>query len=288
MNRKTGQWLTWIVKTGICIVALILILFLLLMTPGQSYERRNRVECAARLRQIGQAMALYDNNHRCWPRTRYDPAKPLGDGFTGGGSADPFAVDGPSANDPTAAMFLLVKRIDLNQEVFVCPSSNQEKDAFVVGNVAYTARERSNFTRQTNLSYSFANMYPDTAAVGRGYKWDPKVPATFVIAADRNDGDTTTTLWLTSNSPTNATRVMNSRVMNSRNHEQDGQNMLYADGHVDWSETPWAGIKKDNIYTSAKVDAAGNQLSPAASAPPWPAPQGPTDTVLVPRKGNGF
>jgi prepilin-type processing-associated H-X9-DG protein len=46
---------------------------------------------------------------------------------------------------------------------------------------------------------------------------------------------------------------------NSRNHrsrgKNDGQNVLYADGHVDWMATPYAGIKR--------------KLDPAQAATPW-------------------
>ncbi|MGA2497958.1 MAG: hypothetical protein ABSH20_09465 [Tepidisphaeraceae bacterium] len=282
-NRKTGQWITWFVRFCIYILMPVMLISILMPTFSHNRAREDRVKCASNLRQIGQALTLCYNDNKCWPRTRYDPTMALGNGFTGGGTADSFAVNGPSANDPTAAMFLLVKTTDLNQEVFICPYTNDVKDTFTVGGVAYKAGERSNFTGPNNLSYSFANMYPDTAAVERGYIWDPKVPPGFVVAADRNDGDTANTLELTSNAWTST-----SRKMNSLNHNQAGQNVLYADGHVDWCETPWVGVQKDNIYTSAKVDTTGNQLNPAASAPLWPAPQGALDSVLVPRKGNGF
>lgn len=37
---------------------------------------------------------------------------------------------------------------------------------------------------------------------------------------------------------------------NSRNHEGDGQNVLYADGHVSWETSPTCGIGQDNVYTN--------------------------------------
>jgi prepilin-type processing-associated H-X9-DG protein len=39
------------------------------------------------------------------------------------------------------------------------------------------------------------------------------------------------------------------RLGNSANHEQDGQNVLYGDGHVEFQNNPFCGSQRDNIYT---------------------------------------
>jgi prepilin-type processing-associated H-X9-DG protein len=59
---------------------------------------------------------------------------------------------------------------------------------------------------------------------------------------------------------------------NSSNHEKDGQNVLYGDGHVAWQKTPFCGIQNDNIYT------AKNGLAPKVEASPADA----NDSVLLP------
>ena len=40
---------------------------------------------------------------------------------------------------------------------------------------------------------------------------------------------------------------------NSENHEKDGQNVLYGDGHVDWQQTALCGANGDNIYINKKT-----------------------------------
>ena len=40
-------------------------------------------------------------------------------------------------------------------------------------------------------------------------------------------------------------------LANSNNHEKKGQNVMYADGRVEWHSTAFAGYNQDNIYTYA-------------------------------------
>jgi prepilin-type processing-associated H-X9-DG protein len=99
----------------------------------------------------------------------------------------------------------------------------------------------------------------------------------------------------TSNNGTNADNVMvasnatrqNIVNANSNNHSGDGQNVLYADGHVDWSATPFAGsprpitgAPRDNIYTAGTTGTsyAGTYAFTGAVA----NPQDQFDTVMMP------
>ena len=43
---------------------------------------------------------------------------------------------------------------------------------------------------------------------------------------------------------------------NSPNHDFKGQNVLYADGHVEWQDHPYCGVRWDNIWTSQKTGVA--------------------------------
>ncbi|MFT3788547.1 MAG: hypothetical protein QM770_20640 [Tepidisphaeraceae bacterium] len=44
---------------------------------------------------------------------------------------------------------------------------------------------------------------------------------------------------------------------NSVNHEQDGQNVLYGDGHVAFRQTVFAGPNQDDIFTNGLGEKAG-------------------------------
>jgi prepilin-type processing-associated H-X9-DG protein len=67
---------------------------------------------------------------------------------------------------------------------------------------------------------------------------------------------------------------------NSFNHNQDGQNVLFGDGHVEFDQNPFVGVKRDNIYTFEESDQPDNQKS--ASAGIVGAPVSAEDSVLLP------
>ena len=54
---------------------------------------------------------------------------------------------------------------------------------------------------------------------------------------------------------------------NSRNHQGEGQNVLFMDGHASFERRPLAGVEQDNIYTVA-LDAEHTE-SRVAGESPW-------------------
>jgi prepilin-type N-terminal cleavage/methylation domain-containing protein/prepilin-type processing-associated H-X9-DG protein len=242
MNRRAFSLIELLVVIGIIGV----LLAILLPTLERAREHANTAACAANLSQIGQALTIYANeNHRDFPRTTYVPGAPLRAG-TGSTAADPFQAGGPAANDTSAPLFLLMRTQKLPAKIFADPYTDA---------IAYEAdiadpATHSNFTDyKKNLAYSVANPYPDPA-VAKDYKLQMPMPATFAVAADMNPG--------TDNS-------------DSPNHELDGQNVLYGDGHVEFQKEPNCGTNHDDIYHNTVGTANASPLSP-------------TDSVLLPTR----
>jgi prepilin-type processing-associated H-X9-DG protein len=234
--------------------------------------------CASNLQRIGQGIVQYGLAHDgAFPRTRYDPRAPIS-AYTGAGSGDPYAPNGPQTNDVTAAAFLVAREMRMAPKAFICPAALQHGLAEIDTFDDTTVMQRSNFVSRIHYNYSLANMYPDAAAVDAGYSLEQAVKRfpRLAIGGDTNPGgeasDTATT---------RATR-MQQRMTNSPNHQRDGQNILFADGSVQFYNEPFVGVNDDNVYASAKLfpqpgDAADSVLLPTWSDGPK---QTPTNVLL--------
>jgi len=269
-NRK-GLTLTEL----IVVAGLIMMIATVALRAVSLASGRERVtKCGSTLRSLGQALMMYSNDNRGhFPRTLYVVGAPP-TAYTGEACNDPFNTPGtkgtpPQANDVTAAIYLLLRAQDISSEIFVCPLTSYEKDKF--GGGTNTGQDRSNFSsKRDTLSYSMANPYPDAAALAKGYKWNSTLGADFAIMADMNPGGATLPT-LSVNSP-----YKEIQKGNSRNHGGEGQNVMYGDGHVEWQQTSFVGVDRDNIYTVSSGRAMGNSATIEGS-PSW---QG--DSVLLP------
>jgi prepilin-type processing-associated H-X9-DG protein len=239
-------------------------------------ETARRVKCASNLRMFGQGIMLYANENRGnYPRTLYTPDAPVTQ-YTGVDAKDPFGKDGVKANDTTAPIFLVIRTQELPPQSLVCPSTDATVVAFPAGK---SAADFSNFKSEENLSYSFANNYPGKKAFENGYKLNATTGAEFPIAADMNPGtfgDSDVTPAKGPKDESAPAALM--RKANSMNHRGDGQNVLYGDGHVEFQQNPFCGIKRDNIYTVSASDDGSKTTSDKIAA----SPAGPHDSVLLP------
>jgi len=243
MNRRAFSLIELIVVIGI--IGLLLAFLLPALEKGR--ESANAVKCASNLRTLGQSLAIYANeNHGQYPRTTYVAGNPPVAG-TGKDAPDAFVAGGPAANDMTAPLYLLARTQSVPLILFICPYN--DVNTWEADNESRLP-SHANFTDyRRNLGYSYANPYPSDAVRQAGYELNAHMDLSTPIMADLNPGT--------------------GGNENSTNHEERGQNVLYADGHVQWEISPLVGINKDNIY----ITKSGAVMS---------GPMDPTDSILLP------
>ena len=271
-----------IVSTAILLILLSIFVPYLLKVR----EQNNRSRCADNLRLLGGAMADYAaRNGGNYPRVGYNPAvAPAGyTAFTGPDTARPFARGSPvSHNDVTASLWLLVRLKLAEPADFICPSTTDLPDSLLDAHGRpVPVDQRGNFRGPASLSFSYACPFGDAP----GYRLNDTRRAGFALMADRAPN-----LALASVVPASTAGPLELAAANSPNHGRAGQNVLYAQGDVEFESTAYCGIDHDNIYTAATRAPAGKPLGAPADEVGAQgvnlSPGNATDSFLVPAAGD--
>jgi prepilin-type processing-associated H-X9-DG protein len=279
-----------------------LLISILLPSLNRAREQANRIKCASNLRNIATHGFIYANQDtragQKFPRTYYNPASALDNTLKGGKAVTPTdrSFDATNAAGPVgnnnvqASFFLLLKATDLTADVFICPSATAEKAYAGDDPQKYANWEGTPKTYKDQVSYSYNCPFPTAAAVTGGWKFDVTLGPDYPFAADLNvgngstlaNGDTTKSSVTTVNY--NDGRKTMAKA-NSNNHLNEGQQVAYCDGHVEWQTSPFAGVQrttvafKDNIYVAGVLSGTG---STGAALGTGSKPADSADGYLVP------
>ena len=195
------------------IIGVVLVIVVILVAAGvfllpalaKAQEAARRASCMNSCRQIGLAMTQYAEEH--------DGAYPnLVD--ENGKEVPAVGPDGKVSPLPARTAFaILLKREYLTTtKVFVCPSSNDRVTDDTFPSDYASARLQNLILPEKNCSYG----------------WDPtkkhSADPTCALVADKPSDDV---------SPANEGTWNN----NSDNHNKEGQNVFYNDGHIKWATT---------------------------------------------------
>jgi prepilin-type processing-associated H-X9-DG protein len=160
-------------------------------------------------------------------------------------------------------------------DTFMCPSGDLSKRAYEGEDVQAFSNWPAPYADFS--SYSYNCPFPTRMAVSGGWKFDVTLGPDYPFASDINPGDRGGT-GPTHVSPGADKKAI--RAANSPNHWSDGQNVAYCDGHVEWRDTPFAGVKGYNSLSNDNIFAAGGGSGSGGAI--WVQPTAAGDAMMLP------
>jgi prepilin-type N-terminal cleavage/methylation domain-containing protein/prepilin-type processing-associated H-X9-DG protein len=306
VTRKKGFTL---IELLVVVAIIALLISILLPSLSRARELAKRAVCSANLRGIGQSQHIYANdNAESFPTEHH--AQP------GAGTDETNAVSyvGQIANagytqavstttslqtnqNPSRSMFMMVVQGQSTPKQFICPSSGDTEDNLrnLVGATEQAAQpgiNRYDFKGYNTLSYGYQLPFGRKGKPREGL--DSRMPVNadkgpfFDVGTSASNG--TVPDRASSVNPANfgtADQILRAdadrwRPYNSRNHNGEGQNMLFVDGSVRFEKKPITGVNSDNIYTYQDPGYTFENSLIGAKPINGKGPRTDTDSVIVP------
>jgi prepilin-type N-terminal cleavage/methylation domain-containing protein/prepilin-type processing-associated H-X9-DG protein len=276
-----------LVELLVVISIMALLIALLLPALAHAKELANRAVCSSNLRTLVQSVDIYAQGNRGeYPAVPPPPPAPKG-GYTFdqnqvntagnmGPTADSvvasiFSNNGNEDGSPSACMWLLVLEGMAQPGNFICPSDPavsgaslevDPSDHLYFSDFGLPTGAISSFGYSLSYSISFPWNYSSDGASVVGGWWSSRyansdlplcsdmAPYSSGPGSNPTDRDVTEPLK----------NPYGDFIFNSGNHAGAGQNVGFADGHVQWEKTPYCGEDQDNIWVRG-----GNPISGGGS-----------------------
>jgi prepilin-type N-terminal cleavage/methylation domain-containing protein len=252
MRKKKGFTL---VELLVVIAIIALLMGILMPALARVRQIAFRMVCGTNLSGIGKAMLIYSND--------YDDELPRAGGRNSVWSGripnwlanNRFAAYGLSNDGSggsgtiTASFYLLVKYAEVTPKSFVCkgdsgtnefkPSDDGAGDRELIDIWDFGQDPRTHCSYSYHMPYG---LYAMTTSSEPG----------MAVAADRNPwidspmADAKTAQFASFN-PDGGKETVN--IGNAIQHQEDGQQVLFMDSHVEFAKRPHCAINDDNIYT---------------------------------------
>ncbi len=249
-------------KQGFTLVELLVVIAIIALLMGILMPALSRVRqlafrmvCGTNLSGIGKAMLIYANDYddelpKAGDKNAVLTSSVVWDALSRG---EAYAIT-PTKSDATisSCFYLLVKYTEVTPKSFVCKSDTgttpwELSDEPIV-RPDMEMVEAWDFGSNPYERCSYAYHWP----FGTFALTTSSEPA-LAIAADRNPWQVSPagaakpdTMWA-SFDPRGGTEAV--RAGNSMTHQEDGQNVLFMDAHVDFAKTSACSLEEDNIYT---------------------------------------
>ena len=209
----------------------------------------HKVYCSTNLKGLGTAMTVYGNDYDDeYPKLGKGPwSDKLSFDF------DDFPISQEGERTITSSWYLLIREADVSPKTFVCPESTQEEfDGFNPENKDILELWDFGHNPYKHISYSYHNPYGKYPAGG----W---LSASFAVAGDISPWFKNGSIIVAGSEmqpPQIITQADKSTWKSGlgQNHKDEGQNVLWADGHASFEKYPNVGIKNYNIYTFWSVE----------------------------------
>ncbi|MBN2182992.1 MAG: hypothetical protein JW715_13865 [Sedimentisphaerales bacterium] len=220
---------------------------------SRSRDRANRITCQNNLFEISAGIQIYTND--------YDGKYPRSGGLTSLWASSIANFMAPNrymayqlASDDSggyvtisSSLYLLIKYAGMSPDPFVCPGDY----GVTVFNLAdedlsdRTPADLWDFGHKPSSHYSYAYHLPFYTH-GLSSSSEPNM----AVIADRNpwmSPDESTLKNFDLFDPDGDRQAV--KAGNAFAHEDEGQNVLFVDGHVNFEEISCCGVENDNIYT---------------------------------------